>query len=37
MEGSKNFSDVLLLSHQNIAAGEFNRGVQFSISCKVVN
>jgi type IV pilus assembly protein PilN len=37
MEGSKIFSDVLLLSHQNIAAGEFNRGVQFSISCKVVN
>ena len=37
LEGSKNFSEILLLSHQNIAVGEINRGVQFSISCKVVN
>lgn len=37
LEGSKNISDILLLSHQNIAVGEINRGVQFSISCKVVN
>ena len=37
LEASKNFSDILLLSHQNIAAGENVRGVQFSISCTVVN
>lgn len=37
IEGSKNFSDVLLLSHHNIAAGEISRGVQFTISCKVLN
>ena len=39
LNSSKNFSDVLLLSHQNIVAGEKEkvRGVQFSISCKVLN
>src|SRR6185369_10202218 len=37
LEGSKNFSHVLLLSHQNIIAGENNRGIHFSISCKVLN
>ena len=37
LETSKNFSNVLLLSHQNMAAGEKTRGIQFSISCKVVN
>lgn len=37
LEASKNFSNVLLLSHQNMVAGEKGRGVQFSISCKVVN
>jgi type IV pilus assembly protein PilN len=37
LEASKNFSNVLLLSNQNIAAGEMERGVQFSISCKVIN
>ena len=37
LESSNNFSDVLLLSHQNMAAGEKKRGVQFSISCKVAN
>lgn len=36
LEASKNLSDVLLLSHQNMVAGENVRGVQFSISCKVV-
>lgn len=36
LEASKSFTNVLLLSHQNIAAGEKVRGVQFSISCKVV-
>ena len=34
---SKNFSNVLLLSHQNLTSGENVRGVQFTISCKVVN
>lgn len=37
LESSKNFSNVMLLSHQNIAAGEKARGVQFMISCKVLN
>ncbi len=37
LEASKNFSNILLLSHQNFDAGEKGRGVQFSISCKVVN
>lgn len=37
LEGSKLLSNVLLLSHQNIAAGEKTRGVQFSITCKVLN
>jgi type IV pilus assembly protein PilN len=35
LEGSKSFSDVLLLSHQELQFGEKGRGVQFSISCKV--
>ncbi len=35
LEGSKSFSDVLLLSHQEMPVGESGRGVQFSISCKV--
>jgi Tfp pilus assembly protein PilN len=35
LEGSKSFSDVLLLSHQKMMASENARGVQFSISCKV--
>jgi type IV pilus assembly protein PilN len=34
---SKRFSNVLLLSHQNITSGENVRGVQFTISCKVLN
>lgn len=37
LETSGNFSDIMLLSHQNITAGENVRGVQFTISCKVVN
>lgn len=37
LDASKNFSNVLLLSHQNIAAGEKARGVEFTISCKVLN
>lgn len=37
LEASKNFTNVLLLSHQNMTAGDKARGVQFSISCKVVN
>jgi type IV pilus assembly protein PilN len=35
LEGSKSFSDVLLLSHQEMIVGEKGRGVQFSVSCKV--
>lgn len=37
LEASKNFSNVLLLSHQKIDAGEKMSGVQFSITCKVLN
>ena len=37
LEASKNFSNVLLLSHQNMAAGEKISGIQFSITCKVLN
>ncbi len=37
LESSKYFSNILLLSHQNMVAGENERGVQFTISCKVVN
>jgi type IV pilus assembly protein PilN len=37
LEASKDFSHILLLSHQNMAAGEKVRGVKFSIACKVVN
>lgn len=36
LEASKNFSNVLLLSHQNMVAGEKGRGIQFTISCKVI-
>jgi type IV pilus assembly protein PilN len=35
LEGSKSFSDVLLLSHQEMTVGEKGHGVQFSVSCKV--
>jgi Tfp pilus assembly protein PilN len=37
LESSKNFSNVLLLSHKNMTAGEKVSGVQFTISCKVMN
>lgn len=37
LETSKHFSNILLLSHQNITTGESAHGVQFSISCKVLN
>lgn len=37
LESSNSFSNILLLSHLNIAAGEKVRGVQFMISCKVLN
>lgn len=36
LETSKDFADVLLLSHQNMTSGD-KHGVQFTISCKVVN
>lgn len=35
LEASKQFSNILLLSHQNMATGERVHGVQFSISFKV--
>lgn len=37
LESSQKFSQVLLLSHQNIDVGEKMRGVQFTLSCKVVD
>lgn len=37
LEASKNFTNILLLSHQNVAIGDKTSGVQFTISCKVVN
>jgi type IV pilus assembly protein PilN len=37
LEASKSFSNVLLLSHQSVIVGEKMRGVQFTISCKVVD
>lgn len=37
LEASKKLSNVMLLSHQDMVAGEKVRGVKFSISCKVVN
>jgi Tfp pilus assembly protein PilN len=37
LETSKNFSNVLLLSHHTMTAGEKMSGVQFSITCKVLN
>lgn len=35
LETSEKFSNVMLLSHQNITVREKGRGVQFKISCKV--
>ena len=37
LDASKSFLNVLLLSHQNMDSGENVHGVQFTISCKVVN
>ena len=37
LETSKDFADVQLLSHQNLTSGDKKQGVQFTISCKVVN
>jgi len=35
LEESKVFTDVILLSHQELITGDKGRGVQFKISCKV--
>ena len=35
LEESENFTNVLLLSHQELLIGETGRGVQFTISCRV--
>jgi len=37
LETSKNFSHVLLLSHKNTTSAEKMQGVQFTISCRVLN
>ena len=37
LESSKNFSQVLLLSHQKMAQGDKMPGMQFTISCKVLH
>lgn len=36
LEAAKNFSNILLLSHQNMTAGQNSRGVQFTVSCQVL-
>lgn len=36
LETSKNFTNIMLLSHQNMTSGEKGQGIQFTISCKVV-
>lgn len=35
LEESSEFTDVMLLSHQDLITGDMGRGVQFRISCKV--
>ncbi|MFA7403042.1 MAG: PilN domain-containing protein [Pelobacteraceae bacterium] len=37
LETSKNFSHVLLLSHKNTTSADKTKGVQFAISCRVLN
>jgi type IV pilus assembly protein PilN len=37
LEASKNFSNVLLISHQIITAGAKESGIQFTITCTVLN
>ena len=37
LETSDNFSNILLLSHHNLTSGENLRGIQFTITCKVLN
>lgn len=36
LEDSKTFTDIMLLSHNNLVAGENIKGVLFKISCRVV-
>lgn len=36
LEDSKAFTEILLLSHRELVAGEKSKGVQFSISCRAV-
>ena len=36
LEDSKTFTDIMLLSHNEVAAGDTVKGVQFKISCRVV-
>jgi Tfp pilus assembly protein PilN len=37
LESAKSFSNILLLSHQNMVVGQNDHGVQFNISCRVHN
>lgn len=37
LESSKEFSNIILISHQNITTSPNERGVQFAISCTVQN
>jgi len=37
LDASREFTNILLLSHHDLAVGEKGRGVQFSISCRTVN
>lgn len=36
LENSKAFTDILLLSHHDVAVGEKSKGVQFTLSCRAV-
>lgn len=37
LESSKNFSDVQLLSHKSISSNASTRGIQFSVTCRMLN
>ena len=36
LEDSKDFKNILLLSHSDVSIGEKSRGVQFTLSCRAV-
>lgn len=37
LDASGEFTDIMLMSHHDMAVGEKGKGVQFSISCRAVN